>query len=140
MFFGVLRALLWVSPSNLVPLLGVQSWFGTFFKTTIPGDQSELKSLGFWVNTVPWGVFWSKKSDKWDIHHLTLCTCRARKQFLKKLVLGQSIGLVSRKILMKKKFRISKIFTSKWVRSWNQKKNQNTFCPMLPEKNFCATI
>ena len=49
-----LRALLWVNPSKLVLLLGRQFWFGTFFKPTKPGDQSELKSLGFQVNTVPW--------------------------------------------------------------------------------------
>ena len=38
--------------------------------------------------------------------------------------------------LMKIDFWFSKIFTSKWVRSWNQKKIKNTFCLMLPEKKF----
>ena len=43
----------WTLVSYLVLLLGLQFWFGIFFKTTIPRDQSELKSLGFQVNTVP---------------------------------------------------------------------------------------
>ena len=49
----ILRALLPEDPRKLAQLLGLQFWFGTFFKTTIPGDQSELKSLSFQVNTVP---------------------------------------------------------------------------------------
>ena len=58
-----LRALLPEDPRKLAQLLGLQFWFGIFSKTTIPGDQSELKSLGFEVNTVPWGGSASKKSE-----------------------------------------------------------------------------
>ena len=71
---------------------------------------------------------------------LDFVLCRPRNQFLKKMVLRQSKGFVSSKILTRKKIWISKIFASKRVRSWNQKKSQNTVCPHFSEKKFCATI
>ena len=49
--------------SKLAQLLGLKFWFGIFFNTTKPGDQSELKSLGFEVDTVPWGGSASKKPE-----------------------------------------------------------------------------
>ena len=45
----------------------------------VPVERSEVKSLGFKVNTVPWGVYSSKKSELRDLYHFTLCTLYTQK-------------------------------------------------------------
>ena len=58
----------------------------------------------------------------------------------KKLLLVSSMGYLSIKILTKKKFQNSKIFTSKMGRVWNEKKNQNIICPSFLESRISTTI